>query len=1563
MATPRGLNLGSGSKGGQSGIELTSGGVTNGGYLGYQQAEFWGGGSQLEACGFCSPSGLLSDSGGQSVQSGQDVNPVEGDYTTSADLFSMPAIGGDLTMDLTYDSGLATSERQNSLPAGSFGHGWSSVVSSGLTLNSGNVFADAPNGSEVQFVPATRDGCPLGDYEDIQKYTVPGSLYSYCAPYRVDAQLGYFSTYNFYQLDVDGGRQVSIYNGYGAQAGKIASDGNMSKTNWIQFTPSETGGTGGCPGSSSSPWTCWVETDSNDRSVTAVVANLGGVVSEVFDPNGLVYTFDYDGYGDLTSITSPAPTTTPGAQVTTHYGYSTGSASPYNALMTTNESANGGATDINYYPSTGVVNTTVDPSGATTTYNFTYKDCALTSGTDCLDQFLSATYPDGEIDIDQYLDGLLVEDTFGATNNGGADTNSWTFQTTEPSTSDQDGSIEEQVTGPKSLTATIYTDAVGNLVSYTDPMGNTTTSMYNDTGGNDLDELCWTAGPTVSVPSAASCSNPPTGATRDTYDANGDLLTSTDPLGNTTSYGYYQNGELCWEAPPTVSGGSPCANNVGSPASGAPTGSTAYTYDGWGDLASTTVAYGTSSAQDTTNGYNIDGVLTSTVPPDGVGAGSPNPYQTTYSQEDNGQTYQETGPRTASAPSGITTTYTYDSDGNVLTVSSPASTTTNTYDASDRLCWTLVGVSSNGCGAAPLGAEVYDQAGFVPGTDTPKEIIDPDGNVSTYTYADLTVPTEPTAVTEPTSTTTSSTTYTLYSPFGQVCESGVYSVGSPGSTCTDVSGDAYDQYNLDGALTSSTDPTGAITSYTYPGANTSNYPTAPTSMTRPNGTYNYRYDADGNLIQTQDPGGNWTSSGYNAEGQECYVAPVQTSALCGAASGSGVSYYTYTPAGQLSQMYDNYGTGSQTIGTYSYDASGNLLSDSNDNGQTTKYGYNDANQIACVSSMVSGSQSCATGSTPSSTNSIVAYGYNAAGQMSSTTDWLSPSNVVNYENYNALGEPQTIAYPSSTGETLTYSYDPDGNVTGAAYTGSKISALNGVSDSFGPYTKLVSQSSSTLTNGVSSSNSYDSHARVAQSKNPTANASSATTTDSYSYYNNGELETDTPSTGSTRSYAYNTAEELTSVSTSPLTSNQSYAYNADGERCLSYSYTSANNSLSCSSSAPGGVTPTTYGWNDYGQLTSSGPSTAITTYTYDGNGLRMTETSTGVTSKFDWDLASGSVPLLLSDVTNSGTAGNSYIYGPTLFGGTAPIEQINTSGTASFLSSTPSGVQAVFTGGSSPSLSEEANYTTYGTRYIQSGSVASPFGYQGSYTDPSTLIYLIGRYYDPSTDQFLSIDPDVGETGQPYAFTADDPLNETDPRGLMGTCGGQAGDCVQSGGHAYISNPQPTPTKSSSKRRSGPTRYYMVCSDNDSCYTNQRHITQQMMTIAGDNLTYVGPGSMVFEEFSAVNPWKSLAGTILGVGGPLTAAEVAPYFAQGTAAFASALAPTVGRVVVSGGFIFGVATGTDAVDLPASPVIVTQVLQNLELEQPSEDAFWQQEWESTFHADILPPETTTGQAP
>jgi RHS repeat-associated protein len=183
-----------------------------------------------------------------------------------------------------------------------------------------------------------------------------------------------------------------------------------------------------------------------------------------------------------------------------------------------------------------------------------------------------------------------------------------------------------------------------------------------------------------------------------------------------------------------------------------------------------------------------------------------------------------------------------------------------------------------------------------------------------------------------------------------------------------------------------------------------------------------------------------------------------------------------------------------------------------------------------------------------------------------------------------------------------------------------------------------------------------------------------------------------------------------------------------------------------------------------------------TAYEYDSDGKRIAaesdvtvgSTSTTTLTDSTWDTqSSGNIPLNINDAVttsaNPGVTTNiSYIYGPLLFGGTAPIEQI-TGSTATFLVSNPTGVQAALT--SSGALLEKAVYSSYGLQAIQTGSEVTPFGFQGSYRDTTGLIYLINRYYDPTTDQFMSVDPKVATTNQPYVFTNDNPLNAVDPLG------------------------------------------------------------------------------------------------------------------------------------------------------------------------------------------------------
>jgi uncharacterized protein RhaS with RHS repeats len=44
---------------------------------------------------------------------------------------------------------------------------------------------------------------------------------------------------------------------------------------------------------------------------------------------------------------------------------------------------------------------------------------------------------------------------------------------------------------------------------------------------------------------------------------------------------------------------------------------------------------------------------------------------------------------------------------------------------------------------------------------------------------------------------------------------------------------------------------------------------------------------------------------------------------------------------------------------------------------------------------------------------------------------------------------------------------------------------------------------------------------------------------------------------------------------------------------------------------------------------------------------------------------------------------------------------------------------------------------------------------------------LVHRYYDPATEQFLSVDPAENVTGTFYAFSIGDPVNGSDAVGLQ----------------------------------------------------------------------------------------------------------------------------------------------------------------------------------------------------
>jgi RHS repeat-associated protein len=67
-------------------------------------------------------------------------------------------------------------------------------------------------------------------------------------------------------------------------------------------------------------------------------------------------------------------------------------------------------------------------------------------------------------------------------------------------------------------------------------------------------------------------------------------------------------------------------------------------------------------------------------------------------------------------------------------------------------------------------------------------------------------------------------------------------------------------------------------------------------------------------------------------------------------------------------------------------------------------------------------------------------------------------------------------------------------------------------------------------------------------------------------------------------------------------------------------------------------------------------------------------------------------------------------------------------------------------------------------------SATTPLLWAGQYQDPTTgLYYMRARWYDPSTGEFLSVDPDFNQTLDAYGYADENPVVASDPSGLCVT--------------------------------------------------------------------------------------------------------------------------------------------------------------------------------------------------
>ncbi len=739
---------------------------------------------------------------------------------------------------------------------------------------------------------------------------------------------------------------------------------------------------------------------------------------------------------------------------------------------------------------------------------------------------------------------------------------------------------------------------------------------------------------------------------------------------------------------------------------------------------------------------------------------------------------------------GGVTTYTYDGSINLATVTDPrgvvieqntynesfdgrvsqqvqadggifkfAYTLQNPKDATSPVLQTVV--------TDPLGKQTtyrYDMQGFL------QSVTDASGQIRTLTHD----PTHFNLVSDYTGTgscpvcgdTTKGDVHYTFDSLGNV------------ASMTDALGDkttmAYDtRFNK---VNSVTDPVGNTTSAVYD-ANGN-----PTSIKDANGhKVQMAFDAFGEPIATTDGAGATTKIGYDAFGNISTVTdPLNAS-----------TYFTFDGLGRITQIQDALGRKGFTaydaldrvvsvtdplgnITKLSYDAVSDLLSVTDPKGAVTTFTYDARRRLVARTSPLGKTQT---------------YVYDLDSNLTQFTD---RRGQVTKSSYDVLNRLVKTVYTDSTVNRLydsagrllevddtldgsfTYKYDLSGRVlqqsgpTGVIrYTrdglgrvaAEQVVGNNAVSYAYDPAGNMLSASMVGLgasytydvrnmpigvsrSNGVNSTFSYDSTGQLLA----IVHAKGATILDSQSY---------TYDLGGNRSAVGNDlSQSLTTLSSSRTSDAASELLT---HRAITYTYDANGNRTSEVSS---GAT-TTYSWDARNRLSSISSSTGMQTvlqYDYANNllGLRKTVGGTTSTETFVVDSVNNVVALTDPSGVSSSVLTGRYL--------DSHIGSITSSGSVAFGLKDALG-SVIATTDSMGNVGATQYYEPYGET---AGSAPSqfPFSYAGRVQAQGNIYYNRARFYDAAAGVFISEDPmGLAAGANPFAYALGNPLAASDPSG------------------------------------------------------------------------------------------------------------------------------------------------------------------------------------------------------
>ncbi len=571
--------------------------------------------------------------------------------------------------------------------------------------------------------------------------------------------------------------------------------------------------------------------------------------TQLVDARGNTWGFEYDAAGNLTRRISPSPFTFDEEFTYDAQNNLTSFTNGRGHTITYEYDASGNltkvtppATILTQYtrnPSTGLVTAVTDPRGKTTSFGY-----------DTAGNLTEITTPLGH------------KTTFDYDSSGRL-------------TSLVDARGNETGATPSDFTWTFTYDAADNLLTQTDPLGNTTTFTYDPTG--DLKSradanIHATSYDYNAAGELTKVTAPDLTTTSYTYDAVGNPTSRTDALLRITSFDYdaanrrtkitsplAQIWTYSYDAAGNLTSVTDAAGNV-TPAPG--DGNTTFAYDALNRL--TSIDY-SDATPDVSYTYDNAGNRTQMVD----GAGTENQTADALSRstaitrgaDTFAYEYDQAGNVTSRAyPDSSVIDYTYDDDGRLKTVTNGGKTTTYTYDAAGNLAQTSL---PNGV----VETRAYDRAGRLTEVQSQKAgsavslarfVLDPVGNPLTITTRD------------------GATTYD-YDNRDRLIEA----CFAPG--CTGL-GDPFARYTYDAVGNRLTEQ-------------------------RASGTTTYTYNAGDQLLSQAGPGGTIVHA-YDPNGNQITA---------------GTRTFTYDLANRLTSITDPIAAGLVTAHTYTYDGDGRRL--------------------------------------------------------------------------------------------------------------------------------------------------------------------------------------------------------------------------------------------------------------------------------------------------------------------------------------------------------------------------------------------------------------------------------------------------------------------------------------------------------------------------------------------------------------------------------------------------------------------------------------------------------------